>query len=184
MNSINHNKMEERNKMEEANSNMDNVRSSHLEELKGSDFEIAEGMADILGWEITDDTGLIIGKVRDLLFDTNAKKVRYIITILEGDNEGVLIPIGKVELDEEQNLVIVPGLTLRQLRGLPMYIKDNLTPEDEYAIQHLFQFYESKKLEAEKRDKAYDVNTFYECESFNQDRFYKPKEDSEGEELN
>src|SRR5690554_8039834 len=105
--------------MEELRNNMDNIRSIHLEELKGSDFEIAEGMTDILGWEITDETGLIIGKVRDLLFDTNAKKARYIITILEGDNEGVLIPIGKVDLDEDQNLVIVRGLTFRQLRGLP-----------------------------------------------------------------
>ncbi len=158
--------------MDEVRDNMDNVRSIHLEELKGSDFEIAEGMTDILGWEITDYTGLIIGKVRDLLFDTNAKKVRYIITILEGDDEGVLIPIGKVQLDEDQNLVIVQDLTLRQLRGLPMYIKDNLTAEDEYAIQHLFQFYETKKLEAEKRDMAFNMNTFYDHEHFNQDHFY------------
>jgi sporulation protein YlmC with PRC-barrel domain len=158
--------------MDEVRDNMDNVRSIHLEELKGSDFEIAEGMTDILGWEITDYTGLIIGKVRDLIFDTNAKKVRYIITILEGDDEGVLIPIGKVQLDEDQNLVIVQDLTLRQLRGLPMYIKDNLTAEDEYAIQHLFQFYETKKLEAEKRDMAFNKDTFYNHENFNQDHFY------------
>jgi sporulation protein YlmC with PRC-barrel domain len=158
-----------RNKMEDIKNNMDNVRSIHLEELKGSDFEIAEGMADILGWEITDSTGLIIGKVRDLLFDTNAEKVRYIITILEGDDQEVLIPIGKAQLDEDQKIVIIQDLTLRQLRGLPIYIKDNLTSEDEYAIQHLFQFYESKKLEAEKRDKAYDINTFYDSEDFNQD---------------
>lgn len=158
--------------MDEIRDNMDNIRSIHLEELKGSDFEIAEGMTDILGWEITDYTGLIIGKVRDLLFDTNAKKVRYIITNLEGDSEGVLIPIGKVELDEDQNLVVVQDLTLRQLRGLPMYIKDNLTSEDEYAIQHLFQFYESKKLEAEKRDMAFNMDTFYNHKNFNEDHFY------------
>ena len=162
--------------MDEIRDNMDNVRSIHLEELKGSDYEIAEGMTDILGWEITDYTGLIIGKVRDLLFDTNAKKVRYIITILEGDDEGVLIPIGKVQLDEDQNLVIVQDLTLRQLRGLPMYIKDNLTAEDEYAIQHLFQFYETKKLEAEKRDMAFNKDTFYNNENFNQDHFYNKTE--------
>ena len=159
--------------MEELRNNMDNIRSIHLEELKGSDFEIAEGMADILGWEITDDTGLIIGKVRDLLFDINAKKVRYIITVLEGDKEGVLIPIGKVDLDEDQKLVIVRGLTFRQLRGLPMYIKDNVTPEDEYAIQHLFQFYENKKLEIEMRERAYSVDTFYDSSDFNHEHFYK-----------
>jgi hypothetical protein len=159
--------------MEDLKSNMDNVRSIHLEELKGSDFEIAEGMTDILDWEITDETGLIIGKVRDLLFDTNAKKVRYIITILEGDNEGVLIPIGKVDLDEDQNLVIVRNLTFRQLRGLPMYIKDNVTPEDEYAIQHLFQFYENKKLETERREKSYNADTFYDSSDFNQEHLFK-----------
>src|SRR5690606_19672442 len=101
-----------------------------LEELKDSDYEIAEGMTDILGWDITDDTGLIIGKVRDMLFDTNAEKVRYIITILEGDDQEVLIPIGKTLLDEDQDIVIVKDLTFRELRGLPTYTKGNLTAED------------------------------------------------------
>lgn len=172
MNTKNRNKMEDKNKMEEARNSMDNVRSIHLEELKGSDFQVEKGMNNIIGWEITDDTGLIIGKVRDLLFDTNAKKVRYIITVLEGDDQEVLIPIGKTQLDEDQDIVIVKGLTLRQLRGLPTYTKDNLTSEDEYAIQHLFQFYESKKSEAQRRDRAYDMDTFYECEDFNQDHLY------------
>ncbi len=161
--------------MEDARNNMDNVRSIHLEELKESDYEIAEGMTDILGWEITDETGLIIGKVRDMLFDTNAKKVRYIITILKDDDQEVLIPIGKTLLDEDQNIVIVQALTLRQLRGLPTYIKNNLTAEDEYAIQHLFQFYESKKLAAERGVAAYNSDTFYNNEDFNIDHLYTKK---------
>jgi sporulation protein YlmC with PRC-barrel domain len=159
--------------MEEMRNNMDNIRSIHLEELEGSDFEIEEGMADILGWEITDSTGLIIGKVRDLLIDPSAKKVRYIITIFEGDDQEVLVPIGKVQLDEAQNIVIIQDLTFRQLRGLPVYIKDNLTYEDEYAIQHLFQFYENKKLEAEKGERVYNMDTFYDSGDFNQDHMYK-----------
>jgi sporulation protein YlmC with PRC-barrel domain len=157
------------NKMEDARNSMNNVRSIHLEELKGSKFQIASGMVDIRDWEITDYTGLIIGKVRDMLFDTNAGKIRYIITILEGDDQEVLIPIGKTELDEDQNIVIVKGLTLRQLRGLPTYTKDNLSSEDEYAIQHLFQFYENKKLAAENRDR----DLFYNSVDFNQDHLYK-----------
>lgn len=158
--------------MEEIRNSMDNLKSIHLEELEGSDFEIEEGMADILGWEITDSAGLIIGKVRDLLIEPSAKKARYIITIFEGDDQEVLVPIGKVQLDEAQNIAVIQDLTFRQLRGLPVYIKDNLTYEDEYAIQHLFQFYENKKLEAENRERIYNMDTFYDGESFNHDHFY------------
>lgn len=149
------------------------VTSTHLVELKGSDFQVEDKMSDIDDWEITDYTGLIIGKVRDLLFDTNAKKVRYIITILEGDDQKVLIPVGKVVLDEEANLVIVQGLTFRQLRGLPTYTKGTLTSEDEYAIQHLFQYYESKNSGVQSRNASYNSDTFYESEDFNQERIFK-----------
>lgn len=169
--------------MEDARNSMDNVRSIHLEELKDSDYEIAEGMTDILGWEITDDTGLIIGKVRDMLFDTNAGKVRYIITILEGDDQEVLIPIGKTLLDEDQNIVIVQALTLRQLRGLPTYTKDNLTAEDEYAIQHLFQFYESRKLATERGNPVFNSDTFYENRDFNLDHLYKKRNTNDLDEI-
>ena len=156
------------NRMEKSG-DMNSVRSAHLVELEGSGFQLDNGMSDIDGWEITDYTGLIIGKVRDFLFDTNAKKVRYIITVLEGDDQEVLIPIGKVQLDEAADLVIVQGLTFRQLRGLPTYTKGNLTTDEEYAIQHLFQFYESKKLAADSRDATYNHDKFYDSDDFNLD---------------
>ena len=160
------------NDMEDSGKNMNNIQSIHLEELKHSDYQLEDGMEDIDDWDITDYTGLVIGKVQDFLFDTNAKLIRYIITTLEGDDQKVLIPIGKVQLNEEANLVVVQNLTFRQLRGLPTYIKGNLTSDEEYAIQHLFEFYENKKMALENRE-AFNHNTFYENESFNRDQLFK-----------
>lgn len=151
---------------------MDNIRSNHLEELKGSDFQIVEGMPDIQGWKIVDSIGEKVGKVGDMLFDKNARKVRYIITKLEGDQE-VLIPIGKAQLDIHESKVIIQGSTLAQLAGLPTYTKDNLTAEDEHAIQNLFSHYAGEGAVADTRgDTTYDKNTFYDNEDFNQDSFY------------
>lgn len=146
-------------------------RSMHLQELKGSDFKIVDEMADIQGWKITDSDGVKIGKVRDMLFDRNAEKVRYIITILEGEDQEVLIPIGKTRLVEDQKTVIVEVLKFRQLKSLPIYVKDNLTWDDEYDIQDLFQFYESKA--AERGKKVYNHDTFYDNEDFNQEHLYR-----------
>ena len=64
---------------------MDSARLNHLEELKGSDYKIAEGRPDIQDWDIVDYKGDKLGRVRDMLFDKEAQKVRYIITNVNGD---------------------------------------------------------------------------------------------------
>src|SRR5690606_18020278 len=115
---------------------MDNTRLNHLEELKGSNFEIAEGMPDIQGWKIVDITGEKIGKVKDMLFDKEARKVRYIITTINKDVDGldnrdVLIPIGQAELNVPAEQVMIPNHTLIQLSGLPSYIPGEITSEQE-----------------------------------------------------
>ena len=76
----------------------------HLEELGGSDFEIAGDEPNIIGWPVKDDRGVKIGKVRNLLFDRQSRKVRYLVLDLDGnkfdldDDRKVLIPIGIAEL--------------------------------------------------------------------------------------
>ena len=54
-------------------------QSNRLQKLKGSDYEIADGEPDIQGWDINDSAGNKIGKVDDLIFDTQSRKVRYIV---------------------------------------------------------------------------------------------------------
>jgi len=127
----------------------DNHRTTYLERLKGSDFEIADHQPDITGWEITDGLGNELGEVEDLIFDSNARKVRYIIASLEIDGQQitdthqnsrlVLVPIGIVDLDEEDDEVILPEASARFLATLPSYEPGKtISPAEELAVRYTF----------------------------------------------
>jgi|GEM_PF-873940 len=154
---------------------MDNTRLNHLEELKGSDYKIAEGAPDIQGWKIVDYTGEKIGKVQDMLFDKAAQKVRYIITHLNdtysnlGDRD-VLIPIGKAQLNISDEEVVISDLTLAQLSSLPSYTAGDITPEQEYAIRNTFLGSIAGGVTSGIAD--YNRDTFYDNKDFDEDRFY------------
>ncbi len=53
--------------------------TKRLQELRGSDFAVAKGQPDIRGWEVRDNLGHLIGKVSELIFDSRAHKVRYMV---------------------------------------------------------------------------------------------------------
>ena len=114
--------------------------NKRLQELKGSDYKIVDEQPDINGWPLYTSDHQKIGKVEDLLFDTEAQKVRYIIADLDGndldlDDKEVLIPIGIAQLHEDDDEVIVPGISAANLGALPAYNDDrDLTDSDEQAI--------------------------------------------------
>jgi hypothetical protein len=115
----------------------DNKR--RLRELKGSDYKIVDEQPDIKGWTLYDSQHRKLGEVDDLLFDAEARKVRYIIADLDGndldlDEKEVLIPIGIAELHESEDEVILPGVTASQLNALPEYNDRELTAADENII--------------------------------------------------
>ncbi|MEJ2884266.1 PRC-barrel domain-containing protein [Pedobacter sp. GR22-6] len=127
----------------------ENNRTTYLEELSGSDFEIADHQPDIIGWEIVDNLGNEIGEVEDLIFDSNARKVRYIVASLDLDEEIeapdaiddrlVLIPIGIVELDEDDDEVIIPEVSAAFLYSLPLYTSGKIiSPAEELAVRYAF----------------------------------------------
>jgi uncharacterized protein (TIGR02271 family) len=123
------------------NENYNNT--NRLQELGGSDFQIAEGEPNIKGWTVKDPQGKTIGEVDELLFDPQTRKVRYIVLDIEGDyldmeSRDVLIPIGVAELQESDDDVILPNVTADQLRALPVYEKDNLTRDTEMTIRNIF----------------------------------------------
>jgi hypothetical protein len=169
----------------------ENVATS-LEELHGSDYEIAGGQPDITGWDIITRSGKKAGIVDDMLFDADANKVRYIIADLDNNELGlenertVLIPIGLAELytksktvrhrhyidpafstydpAEKGNVVYVPTISSQQLDSLPLYEKGRLSRHTEIAIR--------KILEPAKRAVRDDEDEFYRHDHFNEDKFY------------
>ncbi|GAA4400749.1 hypothetical protein GCM10023187_14250 [Nibrella viscosa] len=83
------------------------------------DYKVADHSADIRGWEVKSRDGKTIGRVKDLVVDTVAEKVRYID--LELDNEyqansdgtdmHLLVPVGAARLDEDDDDVYVDRIT-------------------------------------------------------------------------
>lgn len=150
-----------------------------LEELGGSDYEIAEGEPNIKGWKIKDNLDGKLGKVDELLFNPLSRKVRYLIAELDKDvfawdkDRKVIIPIGLAELHESEDDVYLPGLTIEQLANAPVYIKDSFNFDDEIAVRNAFGTYT-------ETPGVYDEQTFYEHDHYNQRNLYGrrfPKKD-------
>lgn len=145
-------------------------RSGHLEELEHKHwYDIAEGDPDVRHWNIVDESGKKIGEVKDLLFDKEAKKARYLITnlrngMLEKDIR-VLVPIGRARIDKTNKRIILPAVSLSQLSRLPEYRDpEHLTNKDEQLIRNIFSGKESDM-------ESYDRTRFYENEDFREEKY-------------
>ena len=152
---------------------------SHLEELGGSDYEIVDGEPNVKGWDVKNGAGEKVGEVDELLFDPQARKVRYLIVDLDDneldleDDREVLIPIGVAELHEKDDQVLVPNVTAEQLNELPAYEKGKVTPEIESEVRRVF---EGLGLAGAA---AYGGQEFYDHDHFNEDKFYnRPSADA------
>lgn len=146
------------------------TKNRRLQELRGSGYEMDKGQPDIRGWEVVNENGQHIGKVHELVFDTVAMKVRYIVlnvadsNVLELEKRTVLVPIGFAHLHRNDKCLTLRGITPFQLRALPRYIKDGLGPKAERDISTVFG---RSHTGIDSED---DVDTqFYNHDHFNDD---------------
>lgn len=155
----------------------DNFNSSkHLQELGGSDYEIAEGQPDIRGWTVKDRQGNTIGEVEELIFDSQSLKVRYMVLDLEGsvldtESRDVLIPIGVAELHNSDDDVILPNLDASQLNSLPTYEKGLLNRDYEDSVRHVFA---GVGAGAALTDSSGE--DFYNHDYYNEDNLYRNRQ--------
>ena len=108
-----------------------------------SNFEIAKGDPDIRGWDVRYRNGEKIGSVEELIFDTVAKKVRYMIVDLDEnelrlEDRKILVPIGFAELDKGNDDVLIPNVSIDQICSLPDYNRNSLNHEIERKISSIF----------------------------------------------
>jgi len=106
---------------------MEAVDTSNLMPLsRMDDFEVADGDKDVRGWSVIARDGERIGKVDDLLVDTNAQRVRYLGVdldrgLLSGGHSGhVLVPIETVRLDNNEK-VMLESVGRNEVLSLPTY---------------------------------------------------------------
>jgi len=91
------------------------------------DFKVADGYQDVRGWSVVGQDGDKIGKVDDLLVDTNARQVRYLGVDLDrgllsgrSHSGNVLIPIENVQLDRKDK-VHLTSIGRNEILSLPTY---------------------------------------------------------------
>jgi hypothetical protein len=124
------------------NDNIEQYRYDHLDELGGSDYEIVDGQPDIRGWDVKTEQGRKIGEINELLFDPEARKVRYLVVGLQGNETDikygsvVLIPIGVARL-YSRNVNIPPANADSEVTeavytnpNADSYVIDNITGAD------------------------------------------------------
>lgn len=162
---------------------MASTKNRRLQELKGSDFEVVKGQPDIRGWEVRDRSGHLIGKVQDLIFDSRAHKVRYMIVNvvdskeLQLEKRTVMIPIGLAVLQPKDDDVILETVTPFQLRALPRYHKDDLGTKSEKSISTVFGRTDAKAGTNVSDDTDLSED-FYEHEHFNEQNMYRNRPDN------
>ena len=110
---------------------------AHLDDL--DDFKVADGEPDIRGWKVKSSDGLRIGKVEDLLVDTDRLLVRYLEVKLDkrlaraDAQRHVLVPIGTARLDVDRDEVLLARTRADVLAG-PRYEHGRLDREHEHAV--------------------------------------------------
>ncbi len=163
-------------------------KNNRLQELDHSKFEIIKDEPDIRGWDVRYKNGEKIGSVEELILDTKAKKVRYMIVDLDEnelrlEHRKTVIPIGFAELDKKNDDVMIPNVSVDQLCSLPDYKRNSLTPDLERRVASVF----GRKVQVEpvtsinreeKRTIDTDTNDdvdpdFYSHDHYNTDNLYK-----------
>jgi sporulation protein YlmC with PRC-barrel domain len=173
------------------------MKNTRLQELDRSNFEIVKGEPDIRGWDVRYRNGEKIGSVEELILDTKAKKVRYMVVDLDEnelrlENRKIVIPIGFAELDGRSDDVLIPNVSVDQLCSLQDYKRDALTPDFERGISSTFgrkvkvePVSSSRKVEREERrmtetDIDNDIEQdFYSHEHYNLENLYKNRPNRE-----
>jgi hypothetical protein len=106
---------------------------AQLERLSDSeDYKIAAGEPDIRGWNML-AMEEPAGVVHDLIIDPEAEQVRYVVVELK-NGAHALLPIGYLELDRTEKIVLAPGLSAADIEVLPPFEELPLTRAQEIMI--------------------------------------------------
>jgi uncharacterized protein (TIGR02271 family) len=130
---------------------------SALSQNQGARFP--DELADVRGYEVrtrADDDK--VGRVNDLVY-TSDGGIRYLDLELGGffNRRHVLLPIGAAQVDAQNNVVWVSGLTKDEIKNLPDYEGDARVIDDDYESRIL-----GARASRDVRDEdLYDQGRFY-----------------------
>jgi hypothetical protein len=102
-------------------------RVAPLDDL--DDFKVADNEPDPRGWKVRSSDNKTVGKVKNLIADSGAMKVRYLEIDLDkkelnlDDDRRVLAPIGAARLNDDDDVVVIDRPST-DFAALPEYKKD------------------------------------------------------------
>ncbi|HVT43561.1 MAG TPA: PRC-barrel domain-containing protein [Thermoanaerobaculia bacterium] len=121
-------------------------------------YRVAEGEPDIRGWDVVSSDQKKIGKVHELVVDTERMKVRYLDIELDSkilgipEKSHVLVPIGGANLDDDDSRVYVNHLSSSRMAAIPPYDHRPITSDYETTIRGLFTESEEQTDRVERPD--------------------------------
>lgn len=176
------------------NDNMNNEGTSRLVALHDlKDFKVAKEDPDARGWRVIGADGERFGKVKDLIVDPHEMKARYLDVEVdrrifnEDYDRHLLVPIGAATLDREDDKVFVPFIDRTSITNYPVYHGGPITDDYEYAVREAILGKDDRSRSGDSdsfantgsvRDTAPRPisNDFYEHEHFNEDKFYRGRQ--------
>jgi hypothetical protein len=105
---------------------------------------IAPGEVDIRGWIALAEDGRRVGRVRDVVVDTDALVVRYVELSLDphltgnSGSQRLVVPIGCARVSAHRPHVHLHGITSRELPHAPRFGARPIGPEEENVLRAFF----------------------------------------------
>jgi uncharacterized protein (TIGR02271 family) len=136
---------------------------------EADDYKVADGNPDPRGWDVIAN-GTKVGEVDKLIADLSALKVRYLDVELDDDFAGtkdrhVLIPIGAARLDDDNDEVLLQGMTREALIGLPAFAANTpITRDYENSLR--------VRMTGAPIPAPWSGRDYYDHEHFDENRFF------------
>ena len=115
-------------------------KHTRLEELGLHNISEIDAEYDLRNFKVRDGHNHEIGRVIELLYDIQSKKIRYLVIELHSKNTDenlrqILAPIGTAELHEEDDYLFIPALNSDLINALPDYEKGHVNPGVENMVR-------------------------------------------------
>lgn len=132
-----------------------------LDEL--DDVDVASDEPDPRGWDVLDADGERVGEVDHIIGDTGAMTARYLTVELDDDDGRggqVLLPVGHVDLDTDEEHVVASALRRERIEALPRYEGGTIDRDYETRLRQQFdESYTGESLFEHPRYRSDELDT-------------------------
>ena len=137
----------------------------NYKKLNDIDFTVAWNEPDVRGWKIADEAGREFAKIDDIIIDEDESREKYLDVIVEQEHpepNHMLVPVGVIDLQDENKKVIVNFYSKDQLLEMPKYDGKKIT--DEYEDHLMDEFAKNMKTTPSAETESTHEHKYYDNE--------------------